>query len=138
MNNGNEIKLNNDQGKNFSNFPSRLILKNIPENFSDDQLLDILKKNFENKLSEINIMKLEHKYNTKNNKICLVTCANLETRKNVVSFFQSFELVDPKGFKQKLSVIDSLYQNPTIKKEDKISNSISNCILLFLKKFYKI
>ena len=37
----------------------------------------------------------------KRNKICYITVDNLETRNKVYEFFSSFELVDPRGFKQK-------------------------------------
>jgi hypothetical protein len=109
----------------FVNTSFRLVIKNIPENLSDEQLLDILSKNFEeNKIRDINIIKLEHKYKMKNNKICYVTVENLEMRKQLFNFFSGFELVDPKGFKQKLAVVDCLYQNKGKSMKDPIENSL--------------
>jgi len=107
-----------------TNISCRLTLKNIPENFSNEQLLDLLNKTFETKLKEITITKLEHKYHSKNNKICFVTAENLEVRKKVFSFFSSFEMIDPRGFKQKISVVDCLFQNKQKAVKEEIEGSI--------------
>jgi hypothetical protein len=120
-----------------SNVSCRLTLKNIPENFSNEQLLDLLDKKFESKLKDIIITNLEHKYNSKNNKICFVTADNLEMRKKVFNFFATFEMIDPRGFKQKINIVDCLYQNPpkdNINK-DSIEGSIENSKILIFK-FY--
>ncbi len=109
---------------------SRLVIKNIPENFSDDQLTELIKKNFENRTKDINILKLEHKY-SKNNKLCYLTTDNLDTRREVIQFFNGFELIDPKGFKQKLTIIDCLYQNKAKNQKDKIENTIDQSNNLF-------
>jgi hypothetical protein len=115
---------NNNSSDSILNTNSRLAIKNIPENFSNQQILDLLTKNFENMLKNIDIIKLEHKYNLKNNKICFLTAENLDIRKKVIDFFSVFELVDPKGFKQKLIVVDCLYQNKFKSNKDSIENTI--------------
>ena len=46
----------------------------------------------------------------KRNKMCYITVDNLETRNKVYEFFSSFELVEPRGFKQKLTINDAIYQ----------------------------
>jgi hypothetical protein len=121
------INASNNQSNTSSgylNTSCRLVIKNIPENFSNEQMTDLLNKNFENKISNILIIKLDHKFNLKNNKICYLTAENLEVRKAVTSFFSTFELVDPKGFKQKLSVVDCLYQTKTKEVKDPLENTI--------------
>ncbi len=110
------------------NISSRIVLKNIPENFSDEQLKELLNKNFEGKLKDVIINKLEHKYNSKNNKICFVTAENFEIRKKIFAFFSSFEMVDPRGFKQKVNVADCLHQTKAKNLEEKITNTLENCI----------
>ncbi len=114
------------------NITCRLILKNIPENFSNELLLDLLNKNFENKLKEITITKLEHKYHARNNKFCMLTVDNLENRKKVFDFFKTFEMVDPKGFKQKLTVADCLFQNKLKNTKDTIEATIQNSKLILI------
>jgi RNA recognition motif-containing protein len=109
---------------------SRLVIKNIPENFSDDQLIELIKKNFEIRIKNITIIKLEHKY-SKNNKLCYLTTDNLDTRREIIQFFNGFELIDPKGFKQKLSIVDCLYQNILKTQKDKILNTIDQSKILF-------
>ncbi len=109
-----------------NNLACRLTLKNIPENFSNEQLLDLLNKKFEDKLKDIVITNLEHKYNSKNNKICFVTAENFEERKKVFSFFTTFEMVDPRGFKQKITVVDCLFQNQV--KEKSLKDTIEGTI----------
>jgi hypothetical protein len=119
----------NDLNQNFINSTPinsyRLEIKNIPENLSNEQLTDILNKNFENKLKDISIIKLEHKYNLKNNKICFLTVDNFELRKKLINFFSTIEIVDPKGFKQKLIVVDCLFQNKGKSNKDSVEGSIN-------------
>lgn len=133
---------NNPQQSNLpSNVSCRLTLKNIPENFSNEQLLDLLDKKFESKLKDIIITNLEHKYNSKNNKICFVTAENIEMRKKVFNFFASFEMIDPRGFKQKINIVDCLYQNPPKDNiiKDSIEGTIENSkILILIYKFHNI
>lgn len=114
-----------------SSITCRLVLKNIPENFSNELLLDLLNKNFDNKLKEITITKLEHKYHARNNKLCMLTVDNLENRKKVFDFFKIFEMVDPKGFKQKLTAADCLFQNKFKNSKDIIEGTIHNSKFLF-------
>lgn len=115
----NDISTNNP----IPSISSRLVIKNIPENFSDDQIIELIKKNFENKSRDITIIKLEHKY-SKNNKLCYLTTDNLDSRQEIIQFFNGFELIDPKGLKQRLSIIDCLYQNKIKNQKDKIENTI--------------
>lgn len=114
---------------------SRLVIKNIPEKFPDDQLTELIKKNFENRIKDINILKLDHKY-SKNNKLCFLTTDNLDTRRDAIQFFNGFELIDPKGFKQKLTIIDCLNQNKQKNQKDKIENTIEQRKILNLKFHY--
>ena len=110
----------------------RLIIKNIPEKISNEILLDTFKKNFEDKIFDISINKLKHKYNNyKNKKICLISTDCLNTRKKVIDFFSTNEFVDPKGGKHKFTVIDNLYQMPIVKTNDKIENTISTSKIFF-------
>jgi hypothetical protein len=119
-----------------SNVSCRLTLKNIPENFSNEQLLDLLDRKFESKLKDVIITNLEHKYNSKNNKICFVTAENLEMRKKVINFFATFEMVDPRGFKQKINIVDCLFQNQS--KDNFIKDSIEGTIQNSKRKNIKI
>lgn len=107
----------------------RLVIKNIPESLSDEQIFDIFKKNFADHIKNNTlIVKLEKKYSLKKrNKICFCTVDNLETRQKVYDFFSTFELVDPKGIKQKLTVNDCLLQNKINGTKDEIENSIETC-----------
>jgi RNA recognition motif-containing protein len=112
----------NNESMNF-----RLVISNIPKNFSESQLTDLLNKNFANSLSEINIIKLGHKYN-KNNKVCFISAKSFEIRKNVMEFFATFELVDSKGYKTKLSVLDCLQQVRGFQDIDPVEKTIDNGI----------
>lgn len=103
----------------------RLIIKNIPDKISNDSIMDILKKNFEDVIFDISINKLKHKYNNmKNKKFCFVSTNTLNIRKKIIDFFHNYEFVDPKGLKYKFSVVDSLFQPPMIKSNDKAHNTI--------------
>ena len=120
-----KIEMNNPMFK----ISCRLAIKNIPESLSDDQILDIFNKTFENHIKDKTIIvKLEKKYSMKRrNKICFCTVDNLETRQKVYDFFATFELIDPKGIKQKLTVADCLLQNRINGIKDDIENSIETC-----------
>lgn len=120
----NDINTNKIQ----TSISSRLVIKNIPENFPDNHLLELINKNFENKIKDINIIKLEHEY-SKNNKLCYLTTDNLNTRREVIQYFNGFKVIDPKGFKQKLSIVDCLFQNKSKAQPDKIENTIEQSIL---------
>ena len=113
----------------FSEISSRLVIKNIPESLSDNKLIEILKKNFERHIkNDILICKLVKKYSMKKrNKICYITVDNLETRNKVYEFFSSFELVDPRGFKQKLTINDAIYQFRQKGIDDPLNNTIDSC-----------
>jgi hypothetical protein len=113
----------NDDINKPSNVNPRLVIKNIPEKFVNDQFAELINKNFENKVKDIEIVKLEHKY-SKNNKICFVTTDSLDGRKEFMQFFNGFELIDPKGYKQKLTVNDCLHQTKSKAAKDVIENTI--------------
>jgi hypothetical protein len=110
----------------------RIGLKNIPENIADEQFLDILNKNFEGKLRDICINKLEHKYYNRNNKICFLTADSLETREKLISFFSKFEIIDPRGLKQKIQLFDGLFQTKTRDQDDNIGKTLETCIIILL------
>ena len=114
---------------NFIDISSRLVIKNIPHNLSDTKLIEIIKKNFEDHVkNDILICKLEKKYSMKGrNKLCYITVDNLETRNKVYEFFSTFELIDPRGIKQKLTVNDAIYQSKTKPIDDPICNTIDSC-----------
>jgi hypothetical protein len=120
---------NLDDIKKFFHIPSRLVIKNIPNNLNDEEIINILKKNFgEHIIDKILVFKLLKKYSLKKrNKICFLTVDNFETRQNIIDFLDTFELVDPKGIKQKLTVNDCLLQNKIKGNEDQIENTIENC-----------
>jgi len=131
---------NVDDIKKFFHIPSRLVIKNIPNNLNDEEIINILKKNFgEHIIDKILVFKLLKKYSLKKrNKICFLTVDNFETRQNIIDFLDTFELVDPKGIKQKLTVNDCLLQNKIKGNEDQIENTIEIVnILLNLKNILK-
>jgi hypothetical protein len=112
---------------NNDNINFRLVISNIPKNFSDNQLIDLLNKNFANSLNDIFIIKLGHKY-SKNNKICFVSTTSFDVRKNLMEFFATFELVDPKGYKTKLTVLDCIQQVKGPHVNDPVENTIDTSI----------
>ena len=120
---------NVDDIKKIFHIPSRLVIKNIPNNLNDEQIINIFKKNFgEHIIDKILVFKLLKKYSLKKrNKICFLTVDNFETRQNIIDFLDTFELVDPKGIKQKLTVNDCLLQNKIKGNEDQIENTIEDC-----------
>jgi len=110
----------------------RLIIKNIPDKISNENIMDILKKNFEDSIFDITINKLKHKYNNmKNKKICFLSTNSLNIRKKIIDFFLNYEFVDQKGLKHKFTVIDSLYQPMQIKSQDKADNTIYTSKIFF-------
>ena len=129
QNNQETQEINNINNLDTKDIPSRLVIKNIPHSLSDNQIKDILKKNFEDRIKDdILICKLEKKYSLKKrNKICFITVDNLKTRNEVYEFFSTFELIDPKGIKQKLTVNDCLYQSKIKAENDPIENTIDSC-----------
>jgi hypothetical protein len=120
---------NLDDIKKIFHIPSRLVIKNIPNNLNDEQIINIFKKNFgEHIIDKILVFKLLKKYSLKKrNKICFLTVDNFETRQNIIDFLDTFELVDPKGIKQKLTVNDCLLQNKIKGNEDQNENTIEDC-----------
>ena len=109
--------------------PCRLVIKNIPVSLSDDNIKDIFKKNFDEKeiKNDMIVIKLEKKYSLKDrNKICLITVDNFETRQKVIDFIGKFELIDPRGIKQKLTINDCLLQKQYKEEEDSVMGTIEN------------
>ena len=109
--------------------PCRLVIKNIPVSLSDDNIKEIFKKNFDEKeiKNDMIVIKLEKKYSLKDrNKICLITVDNFETRQKVIDFIGKFELIDPKGIKQKLTINDCLLQKQYKEEEDSVMGTIEN------------
>lgn len=107
--------------------PSRLVIKNIPSSLSDEMILEIFKKNFEENEIKSNtmIVKLEKKYSlSKRNKICMITVENFNVRQKVIDFINTFELIDPKGNKQKLTVNDCLLQRKYKDEKDPVEGSL--------------
>ena len=109
--------------------PCRLVIKNIPVSLSDDNIKEIFKKNFNEKeiKNDMIVIKLEKQYSLKDrNKICLITVDNFETRQKVIDFIGKFELIDPKGIKQKLTINDCLLQKQYKEEEDSVMGTIEN------------
>jgi hypothetical protein len=109
----------------------RLVVKNIPENLSDNQINDLFNKNFEGKFKDLNICCSVHKY-SKNSKFCFLTVDSFDVRKKVMDFFSTFEIIDPKGIKIKLIVLDCLYQNRIKENKDNMINSIGDSIFFLI------
>jgi hypothetical protein len=110
----------------------RMIIKNIPGFINDSQIYEILNKNLENHIFDVNISYSSNQNDTKSkSKICLFTVKTLESRLKVYEFFYDFEVIDPKGFKQKFNVVDCLYQKLSSSKgknTDPIENTIKDSI----------
>ena len=117
--------------------PCRLVIKNIPVFLSDDDIKDIFKKKFDGKdevKDDMIVIKLEKKYSMKSrNKICLLTVDNFETRQKIIDFISKFELIDPKGIKQKLTVNDCLLQKQYRDEKDSVMGTLEE--LEHFKKF---
>lgn len=109
--------------------PSRLVIKNIPSDLDDEEIKQIFLKKFKQDLKEeMMVVKLQKKYNPKKrNKILFMTVENFEVRQKVIEFIASFELVDPKGLKQKMTINDCLLQRKAKDIEDPIQNTLESC-----------
>ena len=104
---------NSAEYKGLMKIPSRLVIKDIPATLSDEKIIDIFTKNFdENEIKkDMIVIKLQKKYSLKDrNKICFLTVNNFEIRQKLLNFISEFELVSQKGIKQKLTVNDCLFQ----------------------------
>lgn len=115
--------------KGLMKIPSRLVIKDIPASLSDDKIIDIFKKNFdENEIKkDMIVIKLQKKYSLKErNKICFLTVNNFEIRQKVINFISEFELVSQKGIKQKLTINDCLFQKKYKDEEDPVNNTLKN------------
>ena len=111
---------------------SKLFIKNIPNNIQDDKFLEILNKNFENLISSATIYKHQHKFNPKNSKICFFTINSMEAKIKIYEFFSTFDMIDHRGLKHKLKIVDSIYMKPNMKMEDPVNNTISKSNIIFL------
>lgn len=108
----------------------KLFVRNIPDAFPEDKFNEILKKQFENSVSNVNMYKHVHKFKNKLNKVCYFSVKSEETRQKVFDFFANFELIDQRGLKHKLKVITSLFPlNNTTDIEDKLNNTYNQRIL---------
>ena len=109
--------------------PSRLVIKDIPATLSDDKIIEIFTKNFdENEITkDMIVIKLEKKYSLKErNKICFLTVTNFEVRQKMINFISELELVSSKGIKQKLTVNDCLFQRKCKNEEDPVNNTLKD------------
>ena len=109
--------------------PSRLVIKDIPATLSDDKIIEIFTKNFdENEITkDMIVIKLEKKYSLKErNKICFLTVTNFEVRQKMINFISEFELVSSKGIKQKLTVNDCLFQRKCKDEEDPVNDTLKD------------
>jgi len=114
------------------NESSKIYIKNIPDNFPDDKFLEILKKNFETAIFNINIYKHCHKFKSKLNKVCYFYVKSPETKQKVFDFITTFDMIDQRGVKYKLKAVDPLFSSVIQKKTDPINNTIANsmCIMI--------
>jgi hypothetical protein len=114
----------------------RMIIKSIPGYITDSQIFEILNKNLENQIFDVNVTYSSHQTDARaKSKICLFTVKSLESRLKVYEFFYDFEAIDSKGFKQKFNVVDCLYQKVSSKNkcQDPIENTIKNSIFVITK-----
>lgn len=127
---------NSAEYKGLMKIPSRLVIKDIPATLSDEKIIDIFTKNFdENEIKkDMIVIKLQKKYSLKDrNKICFLTVNNFEIRQKLLNFISEFELVSQKGIKQKLTVNDCLFQKKYKDEEDPVNNTLKD--LEHFKKF---
>jgi len=120
---------NSSEYKVLMKIPSRLVIKDIPSTLSDEKILEIFTKNFEeNEIKkDMIVIKLQKKYSLKDrNKICFLTVKNLEVRQKVINFINEFELVSQKGVKQKLTVNDCLFQKKYKDEEDPVNDTLKD------------
>lgn len=128
--------INSSEYKGLMKIPSRLVIKDIPATLSDEKIIEIFTKNFEeNEIKkDMIVIKLQKKYSLKDrNKICFLTVNNFEIRQKLINFISEFELVSQKGIKQKLTVNDCLFQKKYKDEEDIVNNTIKD--LEHFKKF---
>ena len=108
---------------------SRLVIKNIPGDLSDEKIIEIFTKNFkENEIKkDMLVIKLQKKYALKGrNKICFITVNNFEVRQRLIQFINELELVSQKGVKQKLTVNDCLFQRNYKIQQDPVNDTLAN------------
>ena len=120
---------NSAEYKGLMKIPSRLVIKDIPATLSDEKILEIFTKNFdENEIKkDMIVIKLQKKYSLKErNKICFITVKNLEIRQKLINFINEFELVSQKGIKQKLTVNDCLFQKKYKDEEDPVNDTLKD------------
>ena len=121
--------INSPEYKGLMKIPSRLVIKDIPSTLSDEKIIEIFTKNFEeNEIKkDMIVIKLQKKYSLKErNKICFLTVNNFEIRQKVINFINEFELVSQKGIKQKLTVNDCLFQKKYKDEEDPVNNTLKD------------
>ena len=121
--------INSPQYKKLMEIPSRLVIKDIPSTLSDEKIIEIFTKNFEeNEIKkDMIVIKLQKKYSLKDrNKICFLTVNNFETRQKVINFINELELVSQKGIKQKLTINDCLFQKNYKVEEDPVNNTLKD------------
>lgn len=120
---------NSAEYKGLMKIPSRLVIKDIPATLSDEKIIDIFTKNFdENEIKkDMIVIKLQKKYSLKDrNKICFLTVNNFQIRQKLINFINEFELVSQKGIKQKLTVNDCLFQKKYKDEEDPVNNTLKD------------
>jgi hypothetical protein len=120
---------NSAEYKGLMKIPSRLVIKDIPATLSDEKIIDIFTKNFdENEIKkDMIVIKLQKKYSLKDrNKICFLTVNNFQIRQKLINFISEFELVSQKGIKQKLTVNDCLFQKKYKDEEDPVNNTLKD------------
>lgn len=115
------------------NDPIRLVIKNIPGFITDKQFFEILQKNLYKIVHEPTLVNASYQPDAKSKaKICLVTVFDPESRLKVYEFFVDFELIDQKGLKHKLTIVDCLNQRFSKQKsEDVLNGTIMNSISIF-------
>ena len=116
--------------------PSRLVIKNIPGDLSDEKIKETFINYFgENEIKkDMLVIKLQKKYALKGrNKICFITVNNFDVRQKMIKFINELELVSQKGVKQKLTVNDCLFQRVVKIEQDPVNNTLDN--LEHFKKF---
>ena len=121
--------INSSEYKDLMKIPSRLVIKNIPGDLSDEKIIEIFTKNFEENdiKKDMIVIKLQKKYALKGrNKICFITVNNFEVRQKLIQFISELELVSQKGVKQKLTVNDCLFQRNYKIEQDPVNNTLDN------------
>ena len=102
--------MNSSDYSHLMKIPSRLVIKNIPGDLSDEKIIEIFQKNFdENDIKkDMIVIKLQKKYSLKGrNKICFITVNNFEVR-------------------QKLTVNDCLFQRNYKIEQDPVNNTLDS------------